>query len=560
MKDSTDKVQLCDACGKPQRRSSQTGNPLPLKRCSRCRQTSYHDAECQKLHYPKHKKDCRKHQLADENRNLSVREIIRVQASTDRGNCMIAVKPIQRGKRITTSSVDSPHWEAFVAPVLLEGQRWARCALCFAKLEARPLRFESNPWFGNQHPYPILFCSHDCRTTSQNLGFEREEAVVLKLYQGQRRGPPKIFATAILLYRLLCNNSKVLEELKSLQGALPKGTSPSEESQHHSQAVIATVLAMTKIPSDVDLNAMINRIKINGFTIADGESIALGVGVYSTPSFMNHSCQPNAIQTFIFGQDHLPPRLLLTAHKSISAGEEILISYIDNSTPVHMRHQQLLENYFFVCQCLACQDQEREAAILGIRCCHCENSNQPLRIVKQVAPSPWSLHCPLCSASDFESIMHRLKAIEKTLDPAESNLAQLWQRYQDVQRTCFPTSWYVQESGDQLVHGLLNKVGQSSNDREQKEFSKQALDLLADLYEKKGILKANGRVWWSTSFEFRCAIHHFQEAKLRLFLYPDPAVAIQLLNEAHSILSLYYPNDHELMRDLKTTMQSAILV
>jgi SET domain len=389
---------------------------------------------------------------------------------------------------------------------------------------------------------------------ARDHGFEKEEAVVLQLYQGNR-GPVKILATAILLFRLLHARAGVMNEILRLQCQLPDGKSPSEESQQHSQAVIATVVAMCRIPSNVNLGDMINRIKINGFSIADGESIALGIGIYSLPSFMNHSCQPNTIQTFLHGHNHQPPTLFLTAYTDITPGQEIMISYLDNSAPRHIRRARLLEDYFFLCDCSACGDNERESRILGARCSYCHNSTKPLRIVDSLAPSPWSLQCSACLAEGFEKTLDIFHSFASSTG-TDVNLSILKERFEEMRRLCFPTSWYMEESGERLVHAVLDKLGQSQTIDEQQNYAIQALEVLNLLLDDTATGHETQK-WSSTSLAFRRAIRWFQSAKLRLFLYPDPTTAIQLLDKAHTLLSVFYPGNHELMSDLKSTMQSA---
>lgn len=64
---------------------------------------------------------------------------------------------------------------------------------------------------------------------------------------------------------------------------------------------------------------------------------------------VNHSCVPNAFVQFI-GR-----RAVLRAESAIAAGDEIEISYTDNTAPLHKRMENLAQ-YTFECQCPRCKD------------------------------------------------------------------------------------------------------------------------------------------------------------------------------------------------------------
>ena len=521
---------------------------------------------------------------------------IRVHASqTSRGNCLVATDLIRQGERISSSPPPSPSplppvnrgdgegasWKAFVAPVLLENQRSTRCALCFGKLKDPPLRYEENPWRQDRPlPYVVLFCSQKCRTRgSVDHGLDREQSLALALYE-VGPGPPQIFSTAILLYRLVNASEAILNEFNRLQGQLPEGRHPTDENEQHTRVVMATVAAMGHLHQVADFRGMIHRIKINGFSIADGESIALGIGVFSLPSFINHSCRPNVIQTFRYGQQNQPPTLWLTAYQDIPSGQEVTLSYIDNSSPRHLRQRRLLEDYYFLCDCPGCNDPERESSILGVRCPVCRDDSRPLQVVADPGQTnPLSLLSPLqcsicCSIADTAFHTSKFKWLEMPDnndhdDVTHRDLSNLQQAFQNIKKECFPGSWYQEEMGDRLVHALLDKLGQSHDMEEQEKYATEALQILNYLVvindDDMTTRSRSRRKWSSTSLEYRRAIQWFQMAKLSLLLYPDPTRAIQWLEKAYTWLSVYYPSGtsstsshhHELILDLNATMQQA---
>ena len=66
-----------------------------------------------------------------------------------------------------------------------------------------------------------------------------------------------------------------------------------------------------------------------------------GVGLFPTGALINHSCSPNAMQSFQ-GQ-----QVTFTALQNIAPGAEITISYIELAATYAERRQQLLELYYF---------------------------------------------------------------------------------------------------------------------------------------------------------------------------------------------------------------------
>ena len=80
-----------------------------------------------------------------------------------------------------------------------------------------------------------------------------------------------------------------------------------------------------------------------------------GTAFYAVQSCMNHSCQPNAHA--LRSEDDPNSFAVIVAKEDIPAGDELTISYIDESLPFDQR-QEALQDYGFVCQCRLCQQQQ----------------------------------------------------------------------------------------------------------------------------------------------------------------------------------------------------------
>lgn len=83
------------------------------------------------------------------------------------------------------------------------------------------------------------------------------------------------------------------------------------------------------------------------------DDITLGIGFDPLICSANHSCDPNA--TLVFNQ----PQQEIRALRTINAGEEVFIKYVEATNPFSVRQAELKENYFFTCQCTKCKKGAR---------------------------------------------------------------------------------------------------------------------------------------------------------------------------------------------------------
>jgi len=79
--------------------------------------------------------------------------------------------------------------------------------------------------------------------------------------------------------------------------------------------------------------------------------ILKGTALYPRAAMTNHSCQPNVETSFDWGTG---AQLALVAIRPIAAGEEVLLSYVDETWPGELRRRKLLWDYGFLCTCPAC--------------------------------------------------------------------------------------------------------------------------------------------------------------------------------------------------------------
>eukprot|EP01034_Spumella_vulgaris_P024936 gene24936-31334_t len=91
---------------------------------------------------------------------------------------------------------------------------------------------------------------------------------------------------------------------------------------------------------------------------------ASGIGSFMLAPIINHSCAPNAIQTF---DDQ--GVITIRATRVIEKDEEVSISYTDTGHPTWWRREELLKAYHFHCECERCVATGSE--LEGFKCKHC---------------------------------------------------------------------------------------------------------------------------------------------------------------------------------------------
>lgn len=91
------------------------------------------------------------------------------------------------------------------------------------------------------------------------------------------------------------------------------------------------------------------QLEIDSFNLTTPFYDRIGLCIQPYASFINHSCDPNAVVGFDDG------RLFVKALRDVEEGEQIFVSYVDNTNPFELRQRELSERYFFDCACTKCE-------------------------------------------------------------------------------------------------------------------------------------------------------------------------------------------------------------
>lgn len=287
-------------------------------------------------------------------------------------------------------------------------------------------------------------------------------------------------------------------------------------------------------------------MKTNGFSIADGESIPIGMGLYREASFANHSCSPNALQTFVYGNKGQSPVLRVTVcdERGISPDEEICISYIESSVPRVSRQKLLQNTYYFQCCCPRCtpNGQEPRGGEAGVRCQYCQNCS-----VVEVSNND-DFHCLDCGTTNFDDAKQAIQVFQD--HPSNAPWEEQLKLFASFQRLFRKDSWYYQECGQRCFQALLDKIGCCENDMDSMRLCHQALTLGETLLVPGA--KKDWSMLHSVLLKYKCA-------KLRLAIQNDPCAAIGELQECLRELLIFYPENHEVILDLKATLSEAFM-
>lgn len=145
-------------------------------------------------------------------------------------------------------------------------------------------------------------------------------------------------------------NSVVNETLVQILALMHRNTKRQKKnSQDHKSDSPPLIL-----PQNFDIDAQFfyhvcSQYRCNTFGIFSAKDVQIGLAVYPTASYFNHSCAPNLLRRMDLGKC-----ACFYAMRDIGAGEALTISYAGGFKSVASRRQYLLENYRFFCRCESC--------------------------------------------------------------------------------------------------------------------------------------------------------------------------------------------------------------
>lgn len=330
---TTEGNRLCDGCGK----SAFPKETLLV--CRGCHKAWYHNRDCQRRDWraghkavcPGNSKRTSRTNLVSTSRSLGSRTSScyngSVEARQDRNTKSWGIwscYDMTKRQRI----VDEVN--AMVNPVLVTSQRHLRCSYCFQKfICVSPTDTDSAPIPSS----PIHWHCHT-RCRARDIFWEWEARVLFE--QQKQKQYHQNIPTPTLLYLLRILRSPTNIQTIITSNFVSNLDKLSSEEIQNCQAIANLSLLLvsrtplptssssttTTIPTISKIIKLISIIMINAFHITEGEGTPVGIGLYPMEaSRFNHSCEPNAIQSFMFLPGASPPRLNITTTSPVKVKE-----------------------------------------------------------------------------------------------------------------------------------------------------------------------------------------------------------------------------------------------
>ncbi|PFH37806.1 putative histone lysine methyltransferase, SET [Besnoitia besnoiti] len=101
-------------------------------------------------------------------------------------------------------------------------------------------------------------------------------------------------------------------------------------------------------------------VNIWGASTSGALMVLRGGGVYTLHACLNHSCEPNCAVAS-WGQEGEGSTLTVSTRRRVDAGEELTVSYVDETLPAARRRQLLHATYGFLCSCSRCIRESADA-------------------------------------------------------------------------------------------------------------------------------------------------------------------------------------------------------
>ncbi|KAK0181455.1 hypothetical protein PV327_003741 [Microctonus hyperodae] len=141
----------------------------------------------------------------------------------------------------------------------------------------------------------------------------------------------------------------------------------------------------------------LNLTDAEGASVFEEQQQRVAVGIYPSVSMMNHSCDPNIMNTF--WNDYL----IVKAVRNIPAGGEIFNCYGPHFRRMGLKERQdaLKNQYCFTCQCEPCTDPELQHFLDRFAALKCLNCDGPLTDVDM--NSSKCLDCNLICTADVKN-------------------------------------------------------------------------------------------------------------------------------------------------------------
>ncbi|XP_018015710.1 uncharacterized protein LOC108672533 isoform X2 [Hyalella azteca] len=260
-------------------------------------------------------------------------------------------RPLKKGDVILTSTP--------FAYTISRSRRGQYCENCFANYRLKPLSPCKKCGF-------TFYCSAACVQESWDAVHSRE-CSKLKQYRCGKGELIPSFARLLarILFRLQDGGEKFEEKYCNNRGRKFKDLMNHYKDIKNDSVRMRDVRSMMRIlnefighenvPNESDFIGIYGRALVNRFCLSDEVNVPMGSAVFLAASIFDHSCMPNAHPSFI-GKKLYIRTLVDLPELNL---DKVFISYIDCVNSREMRRLDLHRNWYFMCECDLCNDQER---------------------------------------------------------------------------------------------------------------------------------------------------------------------------------------------------------
>ncbi|KAJ5890171.1 hypothetical protein N7504_010981 [Penicillium tannophilum] len=254
------------------------------------------------------------------------------------GNGLFATEDIKVGG-------DVVHAQTPFVAVLDSSRLDDTCSGCFGKRQMQEGNADLKACTGCR---VVRYCDRTCQSKDWKFAHSMECKIFQKLQ-------PQILpnnARALLRMVLRTGKGKYSPQELGVFSNLETHIADIQKNETQMERVSLTTKAV-KNYSETDMteeaiSAYAARLDLNSFNLTTALYDRIGLYLHPYAALINHSCDYNATVGFD-GEE-----LYVKALKQIKKGEQVFISYIDTTTPCHVRRGELSERYFFTCECTKC--------------------------------------------------------------------------------------------------------------------------------------------------------------------------------------------------------------
>ncbi|XP_014252180.1 histone-lysine N-methyltransferase SMYD3 [Cimex lectularius] len=285
-------------------------------------------------------------------------------------------------KGVTMKKGSLIHSEKPFVHVLSTNHRKDRCDNCYSGCEL--LRCSGCEY--------VKYCDSTCQKNSWT--FHRNECLNLKKLPPNRELPNAARLLARIIMKLKRggghekgfyskNRFRMFKDLMSHYSDIKEDKKKMEHSNclYH---VLSDFMGRENLPNFPEFVGLYGRVTVNSFNVLDLDMTTLGTAVYLGASTIDHSCEPNAVATFVGTTIHIRT----VADIEDYDWSKVRISYIDTLKNRAERHLALWSQYYFECDCTKCNLKNDQRVVES--CIQCQDCSAPVNVDKE------NVSCTMC--------------------------------------------------------------------------------------------------------------------------------------------------------------------